>query len=78
MYPNKVARIRTLVEIGLLPEIAQAIVEEANQVDDLLTDVQMDALAFVTDLDHERARTFVLYSAIVPERIRRMFDALSV
>lgn len=78
MYPNKVARMRTLVEIGLLPEIAQAIVEEANQVDDLLTDVQMDALAFVTDLDRERARTFVLYSAIVPERIRRMFDALSV
>jgi len=78
MYPNKVARMRTLVEIGLLPEIAQAIVEEADQVDDLLTEVQMNATAFVNDSDRERARTFVLYSSIVPDRIRRMFDALSV
>ena len=61
-------RIRALVSIGILPETAQDIVA-AETIGDVTADAR------ITQNDRARARLFALYSPLIPDRMRLMFDA---
>lgn len=65
--PTNRERVRTLVSAGLLPETAQDIVENGT-----LGDVKDDAR--ISALDRSRVRAFVLYSDLIPDALRGMFD----
>lgn len=69
--PSNLDRVRTLVGCGLLPEVAQLIVEEG-----VLQAAPDDAR--ITTLDRARAQLFALYSPLVPDNLRLMFDAATL
>jgi hypothetical protein len=73
---DKNARLQILVDIGLLPETAQTIVDAASS--ELPSEAEVQALADMDARDYERVRAFVLYSPIVPDWMRRLWDAASI
>lgn len=69
--PTDRQRLNALVKAGLLPETAQDIVDFGDALIQ-----QPEALAArVTDSDKTRARVFVLYSPIIPDRLRLLWSA---
>jgi hypothetical protein len=74
--PTSLDRTRTLTQIGLLPEAAQAIVAQANLWHGAL---QADDATATSDVaDQVRAQAWVLFTPLVPDWLRRAWSAVAL
>jgi hypothetical protein len=76
--PTPLDRTRTLTQIGLLPEAAQAIVTAADARRGLLLDDTTTSAAATTNAtDQVRAQAWVLFTSLVPDWLRRAWSAMT-
>jgi len=72
---TKAKRIETLIKIGFLPESAVSLVAASNNYKGVISDTVLEASASIKPVDQQRVRTFVLYSRVVPDWMRRLWDS---
>ena len=74
--PNREARIAQLVRRGILPTLAESIVNECERAGQrLLTTAEAEAQADVTAADVEQARLWWRFTPDVPTDWRRILEA---
>lgn len=75
---TKAKRIATLIKLGFLPESTVTLVAASDGYKGEISLGAVELLAAVTSDDQQRVRTFVLYSSVVPDWMRRLWDSLDL
>ncbi len=69
-------QVRALILMGIMPDDAEQIVAQAAARNHMIwTEAEAKAMARITELDIQNARTYWYYTDAVPDKWRRLLNA---